>query len=204
MALPLPRVIPDKDIQQNFDELANQFPIQAANIGAGQVKAPAVGSQFGLLASSGTYTFSGLNGDAEYGYELIGDLTFPTAMTGNGMLVCPNGTGGTAYDLTRHVVDSGSTHAMAYTSGLAGLVIPLTSGGANDRISFQAILFAKTGFRRTLLGTSGMASSGGARWTYQYQCGWSDTSTNITSIQFQFPGAGSTVNGWISLRKLGV
>lgn len=204
MALPLPRVIPDKDIQQNFDELANQFPIQSVNIAPAGVKATALGTLVIPVTAAANYTISGLNGDTDIAYEfyVIGSGTGYVAQAQ--ATIAPNGTT-TNQTTLRHGNEgpTGVSHSFdAVTpAGMAFAQVHSTAYTVHAR----GTLGAKTGqgsYRSLLSQSTGIRNSDAYGYNYTFMSRWTETTTNITSLVFNFGGTG-TFTGTIILRKLG-
>lgn len=206
-------------VQQNFAEIANAFPVTTANItdlnvttaklASGAVTPRKASTIYHAVAASGAgfVPFTGLNGDADYAYEITGNIYTTTSVTPTDDLQIRPNSGTTNYvQRVRHYTHYGAgapTHSAQGLTSTTGLSIP-TYTTATLRMQFSGILQAKTGTGRRLWRVDATLDDGGVSAPYmetssQY---WSDTTTNITSLQFVWAGVGAVINGWISLRKL--
>jgi len=151
------------------------------------------------ISAQTSYTFSGLDGNADYGYELTVMGSIATGMA-SAVEVRPNGVT-TSMTMVRHFNDSSLGHAV-HTVASTGLEVALphtTPCVVNGHIQIAA----KTGvgsFRSGIAHSTTIRDSDGYTYDTHYASRWSDVTTNITSLVVYFGTPAFT--GWVSLRKL--
>ena len=225
MPLPLSRTLTAgtneniNDVQLNFNDLANAFPVQATNIGDGQITTAKLASAavspkkmltVAHVSAVSSYTFSGLNGNADYGYELV-FLGATSATSDPVFFMRPNNdtTAGNYNNVfTRCYHNPAVTSGQDYVTIATGLHLHscYSAGGAaaTHGMSFRAQLHAKVigSTFRTSSGNSGSANASNSAHTAQNSAGfWNNTADNITSLVVL--ASLGTFTGMLTLRKLG-
>lgn len=204
-------------VQQNFVEIANAFPVTTANItdlnvttaklASGAVTPRKQSMIYHAVNDTGAgFTpFTGLDGNAAYAYEIAGFLYTTTGVPTGFLQVRPNTTA------TGYV--NGTSHQFIYTNGTPtqSVVTTLTTGlgigtygTTPNRIRFNAVLQAKTGQGRRAWRAESTYDDDSTNSPYHstHTIFWNETTTNISSLQFVWPGIGAVINGWITLRAL--
>ena len=218
MALTLPNTLtagtPENitDVQENFDEIANAFPITTADITEGAVtpkKQKAITHFTGQTGAGFTpAAFASLNGDANYAYEITGHLYTTASVTPTDYLqVRANG-------LSTNYIN-GHLHRLSYNAGTpshavlgyaapVGLYVSAGAGASVNRVSFTARLDTKTARGRRHWRCATVWDDTGTSSPYQdtFTTFWNETATNVTSLAIHWPGVGAVINGWVALEKL--
>ena len=196
------------DVQNNFNEVANAFPVQAANIGDSQVTTAKIAT--GAItphkyltvvhkAAATSHTFSGLSGDAAYAYEIEIIGSFSGTPSANPILA-PNGTT-TGQHSGYHSADFVGSNEVANAASTGMNFLRWFT--APYVVNAKMRLMAKTGVGSyRILTSNGITTrnSDGFTHSFQYAATWAEVATNITSIVFTF---GGTFTGMLTLRKLG-
>ncbi len=218
MALVLPHtLVPGtnenvSEVQNNFNEIANTFPVQAANIGDAQITAPKLASAavtprkaatIAHVSAVASYTFSSLNGDTQYGYELIVQGRMFNGGVARSIEVRPNNDSAANYHSTQHTANSAGGHAVN-TVGPTGWRLAFGTYTTDTTINAFAIINAKTAtsVNRTMASKviNHEVAGGGAYSNDEIYSRWTNTASNITSLVVDFGAV--TFTGFLSLRVL--
>lgn len=148
-----------------------------------------------LTSAATSVTFSGLNGNTDVEYKLRGYVVDDSGSNAN-MALYPNGatTNADGQRLTGTGAAAGGSVA---TEMLVGLFRP------DAEVSyFEGTLWAKAGSVRTYRGTAGNYDVGAPKLYAETIAGcWSDTSTNITSLELSGPSSAFGAGTQISLYR---
>lgn len=181
------------------DDSANNQTVVTVPGGSGGVVAsdPAIIAVVDLSAVT-SYTFSGLSGNNDYGYEIVLDGQLSVGGVARNITLKPNGSGASTFNS----YDVGSRSTTAPTMGVYdanGLFIGYT-GTADCPIDARASLIAKTGHVRQWI-SKYTTSSGPATSQLQVSSAglWNDTATALTSLLLDF--GGGTFTGRVILRR---
>ena len=152
--------------------------------------------------------FDGLNGDADYAYQITGYMQSSAAATGTDYLqLRPNGLVTNYVNGIYHVVTYGAGspgHGVFGFATPSGLYLSSYGIAVVHRAQFRATLQAKTGQGRRIWLCENVMDIASTLTPYHYSFStfWNETTTNITSLQIAWPGLGAVIDGWVSLEKL--
>ena len=217
MPLPLSRTLTAgtneniNDVQLNFNDLANAFPVQATNIGDGQITTAKLASgavttrkamTVAHVSAVSSYTFSGLNGNADYGYEIIvlGVCTLNGAQ--RTITLRPNGVTTNNVGATRHYANSALAHGIDNVTPTGHYLFD--TWAVDTGVDATIRVRAKVGLasHRSISCHSDISDTSNQRQTVDAMALWAENTTNITSIVLDFATPG-TFTGMLTLRKLG-
>lgn len=155
-----------------------------------------------LSSSATSYTFSGLDGNVDEEYMVIGRVV--TGVSGAASFaIRPNGDGtGANYRFQNDYGQSSSAGACAACNPSAGLGLTYANADTGQIAFGRTLIYAKTGGNRAAIGQDVQAgSSGGINATETTSSYWLNTSSNITSLQIasnvsNAMGAGTHLEVW--------
>ena len=134
-----------------------------------------------LTSAVQSYTFSNLDGDSDEEYLLDFRIRSQHDYTANYILRF-NGDEGGNYDWQRLMSHSSTTESYGYSSDSGIRIVRQMDGPANILFG-QALIFAKSGYLRTVMAHSECYwATGGNIWIFYYGGNWRNTEDNITSI----------------------
>ena len=153
-----------------------------------------------LASAASSITISGLNGDTDGDYELVGSLILPAATVNNLLVLKPNGDAGNATSLALIGVSGSSTGNQAVTL-IVG--IPNTSG-LQVIIDFIIRFTSKSGDGPHLYTSQSSYLDAVSRTNWSCTGQYTSTSTPITSLVISSNQAGSMASGsFVRWRALG-
>jgi len=138
-----------------------------------------------LVGATQSVTISGLDGDTDILYWAIIRVVVGTFIT---IYLRPNNDSGSNYGYQSLYGRDTNTFALRQTTS-SGLVI---GDGVGNDVLFKGLLYAKSGYERTLNGESMTGVTGTTiNTTYKIDSVWNNTASNITSLVV----AASVANG---------
>lgn len=152
--------------------------------------------------SSNVLSMTGLNGDTDIKYKIVGTLV----MTANGMLsfLINNDTTNTYLSSSSYTNSGDSTVTGDFNSSTAGLEASGGGAAVADIWDFEVTVMATTapGKRRLLWGETQLyRTNTGVSYRSTFGGSWNDTSSNVTSLQVK-GGTTVTTGTLIKLYKL--
>jgi len=154
------------------------------------------------LTASSAYTFSGLDGNADYGYDITLMGQHNTTATHH-FEIKPNSLT-TGFGSTEHYWNDAAANGVVNNTA-TGFRLKTNSYAVNHTTVSRMTLTARTGMvSRVMLGQC-IIHHAGARHSDNTMSTWNDNTTNITSLLFDFnvsPGTAGTFTGVVILRKL--
>jgi hypothetical protein len=145
-----------------------------------------------ITATTTSVNIPGLDGDSDFSYEIFFRIVGSGSVAD--IYLRPNADSTTSYNCRNMFNQSNSgTTAHFYNDALTGFFLTSAGGGTLNgaTASGRFTLYAKTGNFRTWNGYAGKAVSTSDYMMNHYFCWYTNTSTNITSLQI----AGNTANG---------
>ena len=189
-------------VMKAADINANFATLKAAIEGIPTQKAMRLIYENDITSATTSVNITGLDGDSDGSYEIYFRIIGNGAV-GN-ILLRPNSDATTSYNCRNMYNQSNSgTTAHFYNDSLTGFFLTAAGGGSltGATASGRFTLFAKTGNFRTYNGYSGKVISTSDYMMNHYFCWYTNTSTNITSLQITGDtasgiGAGSRIEIW--------